>query len=87
MKAVFFLWIIHGQVNRKGLGDMELLINGQLAHIPGANTLWDVVNHYGLNEKMIVIEHNLDIVPREKYGITPVAPGDKIEIVHFVGGG
>ncbi|WP_018131959.1 sulfur carrier protein ThiS [Effusibacillus pohliae] len=66
---------------------MELTINGQMRSIPGAKTLIDLVNHYGLNDKIIVIEHNLQIVPREKYGDTELAPGDKIEIVHFVGGG
>lgn len=66
---------------------MELTINGQVKKIPGAATLADVIDHYGLNGKIIVVEHNLSIVPKEKYGVTPVAPGDKIEIVHFVGGG
>ncbi|GHV53374.1 hypothetical protein FACS1894206_03950 [Deltaproteobacteria bacterium] len=27
------------------------------------------------------------VIPREKYGVTPLNPGDEIEIVHFVGGG
>lgn len=66
---------------------MDLMINGQIIHISGAYTLLDVVKHFQLHEKMIVIEHNLVIVAREKYGETPVAAGDKIEIVHFVGGG
>ncbi|WP_341769625.1 sulfur carrier protein ThiS [Effusibacillus lacus] len=55
--------------------------------MPGAKTLADVVRHFGLTEKIIVIEHNLTIIPRERYEDTKVAPGDKIEIVHFVGGG
>lgn len=66
---------------------MELTINGQLTSIPDAKTLADVVDHYKLNEKIIVIEHNLEIVQREKYGQVKIAPGDRIEIVHFVGGG
>jgi thiamine biosynthesis protein ThiS len=46
-----------------------------------------VVSHFGLNERIIVIEHNLNIIPRDLYAETSVAEGDKIEIVHFVGGG
>ncbi|HEU4963437.1 MAG TPA: sulfur carrier protein ThiS [Bacilli bacterium] len=66
---------------------MTLLINGQERVLEEVKTLADVVAHFGLNERIIVIEHNLDIVPRELYGETAVQAGDKIEIVHFVGGG
>ncbi len=66
---------------------MNLLINGQERVIENAKTLADVVSHFGLSERIIVIEHNLNIVARELYAETPLAEGDKIEIVHFVGGG
>lgn len=66
---------------------MRLIINGQERDVENAQTLADVVTSFGLNERIIVIEHNLNIIPREMYGETAVAEGDKIEIVHFVGGG
>lgn len=65
---------------------MKLIINGQERDLE-AKTVADVVSHFGLNERIIVIEHNLNIIPREQYAETAVAEGDKIEIVHFVGGG
>ncbi|MGB8955155.1 MAG: sulfur carrier protein ThiS [Tumebacillaceae bacterium] len=65
---------------------MKLIINGQERDVE-AQTVADVVSHFGLNERIIVIEHNLNIIPREQYAETAVAEGDKIEIVHFVGGG
>ena len=65
---------------------MKLIINGQERELE-AKTVADVVSHFGLNERIIVIEHNLNIIPREQYVETAVAEGDKIEIVHFVGGG
>jgi sulfur carrier protein len=65
---------------------MKLIINGQERDVE-AQTIADVVQAFGLNERIIVIEHNLNIVPREQYAQTAVAEGDKIEIVHFVGGG
>ena len=65
---------------------MRLIINGQERDVE-ATTLADVVQHFGLNERIIVIEHNLNIVSRDLYAQTPFAEGDKIEIVHFVGGG
>ncbi|ASS75081.1 thiamine biosynthesis protein ThiS [Tumebacillus algifaecis] len=66
---------------------MTLLINGQQREVEAVQTLADVVNHFGLNERIIIIEHNLNIVPRDQYAGTQVHDGDKIEIVHFVGGG
>lgn len=66
---------------------VKLVVNGQERVLEGVKTLADVVGHFGLNERIIVIEHNLNIVPREMYGETAVQEGDKIEIVHFVGGG
>ncbi|TCP59505.1 sulfur carrier protein [Tumebacillus sp. BK434] len=66
---------------------MTLLINGQERVLDSVQTLADVVSHFGLNERIIVIEHNLNIVPRDQYAGTAVRDGDKIEIVHFVGGG
>lgn len=66
---------------------MELQINGEARLVPGAVTLLDVINHFKLNEKLVVVEHNLNIITRDKLGETPVTSGDKIEIVHFVGGG
>jgi len=66
---------------------MKFQVNGIAREVAGATTLADVVTHFKLDAKIIVIEHNLTIVPREHYANTPVAEGDKIEIVHFVGGG
>jgi sulfur carrier protein len=66
---------------------MKLIINGQERVLENVRTLADVVERFGLNERIIIIEHNLNIVPRELYAQTPVQENDKIEIVHFVGGG
>jgi sulfur carrier protein len=40
-----------------------------------------------LEGKRIAVERNGEIVPRSRYAETPVAPGDKLEIVGAVGGG
>ncbi|BCJ85775.1 sulfur carrier protein ThiS [Effusibacillus dendaii] len=66
---------------------MELIINGQTRQVPEPQTLADVIHHFGLIEKMVVVEHNGNIVSRDQYRNVTVAAGDKIEIVHFVGGG
>jgi sulfur carrier protein len=46
-----------------------------------------LVEHLGLTEGPVAVEVNRAIVPRAAHAVHPVAPGDVIEIVHFVGGG
>jgi len=45
------------------------------------------VESLGLDARKVAVERNLEIVPRSAYGRTPIAEGDRIEIVHFIGGG
>ncbi len=46
-----------------------------------------LVGSLGLDARKVAVELNLAIVPRSLYGRTPLAEGDRIEIVHFIGGG
>ena len=46
-----------------------------------------LVSALGLDGRKVAIERNLEIVPRSAYGKTRLADGDRIEIVHFIGGG
>ena len=41
----------------------------------------------GLDGRKVAVERNLEIVPRSTYARTPLNDGDRIEIVHFIGGG
>jgi thiamine biosynthesis protein ThiS len=41
----------------------------------------------GLDRRKVAVERNLAIVPRSAYADTALADGDRIEIVHFIGGG
>ena len=52
-----------------------------------AATIAELVTALGLTGKRIAIERNGEIVPRSRYAITPVAFGDRLEIVGAVGGG
>ena len=53
---------------------------------PGAS-IADLAREIGLDPAKIAVERNLEIVPRSTLHIVLIAEGDKIEIVHFVGGG
>ena len=52
-----------------------------------ATTLAELVASLGLAGKRIAVERNGEIVPRSRYADTPLAPGDRLEIVGAVGGG
>jgi len=66
---------------------MNLTINGEMRTIAPVSDLTALVLQLGLDPRKVAIEQNLEIVPRSAYDRTPVAEGDRIEIVHFIGGG
>jgi thiamine biosynthesis protein ThiS len=66
---------------------MQLTINGEAREVAGAADLAALVTGLGLDPRKVAIERNLEIVPRSLYARTPLADGDRIEIVHFIGGG
>ena len=66
---------------------MTLTINGEERSFGAASTLAALVAELGLDARKVAVERNLEIVPRSAYGQTALADGDRIEIVHFIGGG
>ena len=69
---------------------MNLKINGEERHfsepsLPG--TLAALVETLGMKSDRVAVELNHDIVPRDRWAETPLKDGDRLEIVHFVGGG
>jgi thiamine biosynthesis protein ThiS len=69
---------------------MKLLINGKEQSFPGldsSSTLTDLVNHLQLTGDRVAVEHNGQIVSRSDWSSNQLSEGDKLEIVHFVGGG
>ena len=66
---------------------MKLWVNGEERTIEAAATVAALVAVLGLDGRKVAVERNLEIVPRSTYGSTPVLDGDRIEIVHFIGGG
>jgi sulfur carrier protein len=66
---------------------MEVTVNGAVRQIPEGLTVRGLVEHLGLTDGPVAVEINRAIVPRARHAEHPVATGDVIEIVHFVGGG
>ena len=66
---------------------MKLQINGESRDFPDGLTLAGLVEHLGIKPDRVAVELNLTIVPRPNWADTRLKEGDKLEIVHFVGGG
>jgi sulfur carrier protein len=66
---------------------MKLWVNGEEQSLEAVADVAGLVAALGLDGRKVAVERNLEIVPRSTYGSTPVVDGDRIEIVHFIGGG
>jgi len=66
---------------------MTIIINGDVKEIPNGLNLEDVLNFFSLPSQRVAVELNKTVVPRREWGTTTVAESDKIEVIHFVGGG
>ena len=66
---------------------MTLTVNGESRAFADVGDVASLVAALGLDPRKVAVERNLEIVPRSAYGRTRLADGDRIEIVHFIGGG
>lgn len=65
---------------------MRLVINGEERNMM-ASTLDALIEELGMKGDRVAVELNRDIVPRTNWSATALKDGDRLEIVHFVGGG
>src|SRR3954462_15154562 len=66
---------------------MEITLNGETRRLDAPTNVRGLLESLGLDPAKIAVERNLEIVPRSTYSEVPVANGDRLEIVHFIGGG
>ena len=66
---------------------MRLHINGDPRELDHPLSLASLVEQLGMQQDRVAVERNRDIVPREAWASTMLSDGDRLEIVHFVGGG
>lgn len=66
---------------------MELHVNGELTELQADANLHDLVVKLGLLEQRIAIEVNQEIIPRSQHAQHRLNAGDKVEVVHAIGGG
>jgi thiazole synthase len=66
---------------------MEVTINGEPRRLDTEISLETLLRDLKIDPKKVAVERNLEIVPRSTYGAVQIASGDRLEIVHFIGGG
>ena len=65
----------------------KIQLNGKKVLIKSNYSLLDLLRKYKLMDKKVAIEHNGSIVPKTSYKKKYLKNNDKVEIVHFIGGG
>lgn len=65
---------------------MQVVLNGEDSSLPDLDTVAELIEHLDLTGR-IAVEINLEIVPRSQFDTFRIHEGDRIEIVHAIGGG
>ena len=66
---------------------MKLQINGAERRFDSLPSLASLLEQLGMKQDRVAVELNHEIIPRDRWAETSLAEGDRLEIVHFVGGG
>jgi thiamine biosynthesis protein ThiS len=66
---------------------MRILVNGEQKECPESVSLAELISQLGMKGDRVAVELNRKIVPRAQWSATELHDGDRLEIVHFVGGG
>jgi len=65
---------------------MHIYLNGEQRHTD-AGSITELLAELGLQGRMIAIERNMEVVPKSTYAEALLEEGDRLEIVHMIGGG
>ena len=66
---------------------IRIELNGETREVPEALNLTALLEWLDLPTDRVAVERNLEIVPRSRWGETLIQANDRLEVVHFVGGG
>jgi len=66
---------------------ISIYLNGESRQVPEGLTLAALLEWLKLPTDRVAVEHNLEVVPKARWAEALVQSGDKLEVVHFVGGG
>ena len=66
---------------------MNLIVNGEEQSVPDGLTVVQLLERLDLPGTRVAVERNRTIVPRTEFSQVHLEDGDRLEVVHFVGGG
>lgn len=66
---------------------MDIVLNGEPRSLPPGSTVLELLRLEGLAERRVAVEVNGGIVPRGRHAGHVLGDGDRVEIVHALGGG
>ena len=66
---------------------MTIFINGEARELDGVSTLAGLLDSLDLPKQRVAVELNKEVIRKQDWESTSVADNDKVEVVHFVGGG
>lgn len=66
---------------------MDIQLNGELRQLAGDSTVADLLHSENLAQRRVAVEVNGEIVPRGLHATHALHDGDRVEIVHALGGG
>ena len=66
---------------------MTIRLNGKTREVAADITVAELLDELGLVPGMVVVERNREILPRDRHPVVRLSEGDRLELVHFVGGG
>ena len=66
---------------------MKLIVNGEDREFVSISTVSALLAQLGMKPDRVAVELNRELLPRERWDQTHLRDGDKLEVVHFVGGG
>ncbi|MBF0323459.1 thiamine biosynthesis protein ThiS [Magnetospirillum moscoviense] len=66
---------------------MKVMINGEEKTFAESMSVEALLTDLGIDPRKVAVERNLEIVPKSTYADVAVGDGDRLEVVHFIGGG
>lgn len=66
---------------------MQIIVNGNPTQVPDGIDMVGLIDQLALSGQRLAVEVNEELVPRSRFGEHRLVPGDKVEIIHAVGGG
>lgn len=66
---------------------IRIVLNGESREVPAGLTLAALLDWLKVAADRVAVERNLEIVPRSQWEAARIEGGDRLEVVHFVGGG